>query len=150
MKRWSKLQRELYKVIDPTINFQIHCSVYRMGSRWGSSDLPRYFITLDNEIIFDYPKQFINEKKELKNLSRDSIAMTYPYNNDISDISDLFKEYLNTPKEELLDKHFHNDYWGLINILKAADKRIGKRRLEILRKRKGNIATQKVIARRLG
>ena len=136
MKRWSKLQSELYKVIDPTINFQIHCSVYRMGSRWGSSDLPRYFITLDNEIIFDYPKQFINEKKELKNLSRDSIAMTYPYNNDISDISDLFKEYLNTPKEELLDKHFHNDYWGLISELEKGVWKYFEREKEILRPKK--------------
>ena len=47
-----------------------------------------------------------------------------------------------------MNKHFENDYWGLINILKAADKRIGYRRLEILRKKTGNRAAQKVIAAR--
>ncbi len=38
---------------------------------------------------------------------------------------------------------------GLANILKAADKRIGKMRLQILAKNKKNQAMQKVIAARL-
>ena len=59
MKRWSSLQREIYKLIDENINFQIHLSRYRMDSTYGSTDLPRYWITLDGETIFDYPKQFI-------------------------------------------------------------------------------------------
>lgn len=45
-KHWSKLQREIYKLIDSGIGFQIHCSVYRMDSRWGGTDLPRYWITV--------------------------------------------------------------------------------------------------------
>lgn len=45
-KHWSKLQREIYKLIDSRIGIQIHCSVYRMDSRWGGTDLPRYWITL--------------------------------------------------------------------------------------------------------
>ena len=38
---------------------------------------------------------------------------------------------------------------GLANILKAADKRIGKRRLQILAKNKKNQAMQKVVQARL-
>lgn len=52
MTRWSKLQKQLYLIWDPSINIQIHCCVYPMKSRWGSNDLPRYFITLDKE----YPR----------------------------------------------------------------------------------------------
>ncbi len=60
MKKWSKLQKELYLIIDPTIDFQIHCVAYPMRSRYGNTALPRYWITLGKEIIFDYPKQFLS------------------------------------------------------------------------------------------
>ncbi|GHT95409.1 hypothetical protein FACS1894116_10880 [Betaproteobacteria bacterium] len=50
-----------------------------------------------------------------------------------------------TPKDELLDKHFENDKWGLVNILKSADRRIGRRRLEIMRRKTHNIAASKVL-----
>lgn len=146
MRRWSKLQKELYLIIDPKIDFQLHCSVYRMQSQFGSTDLPRYWITLNKEIIFDYPKQFINAKGELKNFAPNAPDKNYLYNNDISDISELIREYIDTPTEELITKHFEHDYWGLANILRAADRRIGLRRLDTLRKRKGNIAAQKVIS----
>ena len=70
MKRWSTLQRDLYSIIDTSIDFQIHCTKYRMQSKCGSTDLPRYWITLGGEIIFEYPKQFVNENGDIKNLSK--------------------------------------------------------------------------------
>ena len=142
MKRWSKLQKRLYELVDESIDFKLHCTVYRMQSRRGSTDLPRYFITLAGEIIFDYGG--------VKSLAQGALTKIYPYGNDISDIGELIREYIDTPKEELFKKHFDADEWGLANILKAADKRIGKRRLQILVKNKKNQAMQKVIAARLG
>ena len=149
MKRWSKLQKRLYELVDEGIDFQIHCAVYRMQSRRGSTDLPRYFITLAGEIIFDYPKDFVLKSGSVKSLAQGALTKIYPYGNDISDIGELIREYIDTPKEELFKKHFDADEWGLANILKAADKRIGKRRLQILAKNKKNQAMQKVIAARL-
>ena len=73
----------------------------------------------------------------------------YPYENDISDISALLREYLDTPKEALFAKQFANDCRGIANILKAADRRIGRRRLELLKRKTRNQAAQKVIACRL-
>ncbi len=99
-----------------------------MHSERGSTGLPRYWITLDKNIIWDYPKQFIDKK-----LKNDGVIKTYPYNTDISEISDLIEEYIQMDKEELFQKHFENDLWGLVNILKAADRRIGIRRLLLLR-----------------
>lgn len=149
MRRWSKLQKELYLIIDPRIDFQLHCSVYRMQSQMGSTDLPRYWITLNKEIIFDYPKQFVNSEGLIDNLSVRGKDMVYPYNcEDISHISDLIRAYIDTPVDEIMTKHYEQDLWGLANILRAADRRIGLRRLETLRKRKGNIAAQKVILER--
>ena len=149
MKRWSKLQKRLYELVDESIDFKLHCTVYRMQSRCGSTDLPRYFITLAGEIIFDYPKDFVQKSGGIKSLAEGALAKIYPYGNDISDIGELIREYIDTPKDELFKKHFDADEWGLANILKAADKRIGKRRLQILAKNKKNQAMQKVIASRL-
>lgn len=149
MKRWSKLQKDLYSIVDPSINFQIHCTKYRMKSQYSSTDLPRYLITLGGEIIFDYPKQFVDKNGSIKNLSQNKANKFYPYENDISDISNLIREYIDTPKDELFDKSFDNDYWGLANILKAADRRNGKRRLERLKHKTDNRAANKIITVRL-
>ncbi|MDR0453617.1 MAG: hypothetical protein LBH05_02245 [Deferribacteraceae bacterium] len=144
MRRWSKLQREIYKIVAKNINLQIHCVAYRMDSHCGSTDLPRYWITLDKEIIFDYPKRFLSDEgwkyvyEEHDN---------YPYMTDIPDITDLIKEYIDTPKDELLTKVFYSDNWGLVDILRAADRRIGIRRHTIF-KNYANIAAQKVIKAR--
>ncbi len=145
--RWSKLQREIYKITTNSINIQIHCSVYYMNSRYGNTNLPRYWITLDKEIIFDYPKQFVTDDGVVKNLS--GFDAGYPYRNDISEISNLIREYIDTPKNEILTKIFKNDYWGLINILRSMDRRIGTRGLKRLKKKTHNIAALKVIELRL-
>jgi hypothetical protein len=115
-----------------------------MNSQLGSSDLPRYWITLDKETIWDYPKQFVGR-------AHPSRAQTkwYPYTTDVPDISNLIREYIDTPKEELFDKEFTSDHWGLTNILKASDKRIGNRRLPSLKKRLKNKAALKIIEARM-
>ena len=95
--RWSKLQRALYEVIDKNLNFQIHCVKYRMDSRYGQTDLPRYFITLNKEIIWDYPKDFVVEKGGTRNQT--GFIKSYPYNTDIGDLSELIRDYLETPRD---------------------------------------------------
>nr|WP_314748096.1 hypothetical protein [uncultured Campylobacter sp.] len=150
MKRWSKLAKQLYELVDESIDFKLHCTVYRMQSRRGGTDLPRYFITLAGEIIFDYPKDFALKDGRIKSLAQGgALAKFYPYDSGISDIGELIREYIDTPKDELFKKHFDADEWGLANILKAADKRIGKRGLQILAKNKKNQAMQKVVQARL-
>lgn len=144
-RRWSKLQHQLYKIIATDIGFQIHCAVYPMHSQYGSTGLPRYWITLEGEIIFDYPKQFGTKERT----SEDSLVAPYPYETDVSDISNLIREYIDTQKEELLTKVFENDSWGLIDILRAADRRIGMRQLEMLKSTTQNIAAHKIIDARM-
>ena len=138
MSVWSKLQKSLYSIISDRVNFQIHCSVYRMKSQRGNTDLPRYFITIDKEIIFDYPKQFFN-REEIKN---------YPYETEISDISMCIREYIDCPVALLPEKKFDCDLWGITNILKAADKRIGKEKLQVYFSSSDNPAVKKILAKR--
>ena len=61
-KPWNKLQKELYLIIDKNLNLQIDCTAYRMKNMWDTGrEMARYFITLDKEIIFDYPKDFLDK-----------------------------------------------------------------------------------------
>ncbi len=136
MKIWSKLQRQLYLLIDPNINFQIHCSIYRMDSQRGCTDLPRYWISLGKEIIFDYPKQFIKSDSP------------YPYLTDVSAISEMLREYIDTPLNLLPDKHFEKDEWGITEILKCADRRISVARIETYFTAKDNEILSKILQAR--
>ena len=100
--------------------------------------------------IFDYPKQFVVRDETgcfVKNLRGEKLY--YPYDTDISFISDLIREYIDSPKDEVFSKHFENDYWGLINILKAADRRNGRNRLEQLKSKTKNQAAHIIIEYRL-
>ncbi|MCL1079686.1 hypothetical protein L2734_16210 [Parashewanella spongiae] len=87
-KRWSKLQKEFYLVKDEQLPLQLHCSVYRMKSQYGDTNIPRYWITLAKEVIWDYPKDFI--KSENPNCED---FCHFPYTTDISAISNLIREY---------------------------------------------------------
>lgn len=140
---WSKLQKRLYNIITDEIDLQIHCVVYNMNSNYGSTGLPRYFITLDKEIIWDYPADFI------KDGTLNSDSKNYPYNSDIPEISNLIEEYVNTGSDDLTDKVFENDRWGLTDILKAADRRFVRRRLEALRHQVKNSTAKKICFKRL-
>ena len=60
---WSKLQKQLYKIMDPTVNFQMHCSVFKTKSAWNAGQkagiskkkesIPHYWITVNNETVPD-------------------------------------------------------------------------------------------------
>ena len=141
-KRWSKLQSRLYNIIDPDINMQIHFSLYEMNSNdgWHGNKLPRYFITIDKEIVFDYPKDFDTTKKYGFN--------SYPWDTDISGISNVIEEYIQSPKDKIL-KEFSNDKWGITDILRVCDRRIGKRRLRQLIDSTSNEVLLKIIHKRL-
>ena len=142
-KRWSKLQRDVAALWVDGLDLQLHCSAYRMNSQRGSTDIPRYWFTLNGEIIWDYPKDFSKAHPGREPMGN------YPYLTDVSAISTLIRTYIDTPKEEVMSTLFTEDQWGLINILRAADKRIGSRRLPELKSKTGNIAARKIIAARI-
>ena len=149
-KRWSKLQREIYDLLDDSIIIQIHCGIYRMNSQQGNTNLPRYWITLDKEIIFDYPKQFLEKKLSDYGRSRprpdyQTVKNMYPYVTDIGTISDIIRNYIDTPPTVLLTEKFEHDEWGMTDILKAADRRIGKKRLMDFFRNTDNDAVKKIL-----
>lgn len=142
-KRWSKLQKRLYNLMDPAVEFQIHCAVYEMNSNDGyhGNKLPRYFITIGKEIVFDYPKDFDTTYRYGFN--------SYPWDTDIQDISNLIEQYIQRPESELM-KPLEDDRWGLTDILRVCDRRIGKRRLLEIAKDTENEIVKKIVKKRIG
>ena len=128
-KPWSKLKKELVKLWVEDLKLDIHQAVYRMDSQRGSSDLPRYFLTLNQDIIYDFPKDFKNEVLSSGYAKNNQVQTVYPYEGTVSKLSQVIREYIDTPVAEVLDKQFDQDF-GLSNILKSADRRIGKNKLK--------------------
>ena len=122
-RRWSKLQKQLYNLIDEKVQMQIHCIDMEPALDCGSlRSLGLYKVRVGKEIIWDFPKDFV------------TYNFTYPngencFSYSATDINILVREYIDTPKDELLDKHFDNDWFNLTDILKAIDRRFGREKL---------------------
>lgn len=129
-KPWSKLKSRIVDLFDPKLKIDIHQSVYRMDSQRGSNDLPRYFMTLNKEIIFDYPKDFVSVEiqSKYKGVSKNEVQHLYPYVTQMGDISDLLRAYIDSPVKDILNKEF-DDPFKITDILKASDRRMGKEKL---------------------
>ena len=121
MRRFSKLKKRIESLFSPDLDLQVHCTKYY----WKGHDVfedPRFWITLGKNIIFDFVKDF-----------KDLVIPDPSYYNkerrfycfDIDYITDTIHEYIETPVKKLFDHVFPNDYFGLTDILKSADRRIG-------------------------
>ncbi len=132
-KHWSKLKSPLMAIIDPATEFQIHCCAYDIGE---CIPLPRYWITIGKTIVWDFPKDFVDEPD-------------WYFWDEAKKLSCLIREYIDCPKEDLLSHQF-DDRWGLIPFLNACDRRIGKRRLKTMLGNTENQSIREIILKRLG
>ena len=75
----------------------------------------------------------------------ETVEELYPYVTEISLISDIIREYIDTPLADLLSHDFEADDLGITDILKASDRRIGKRRRAEYFKDTDNEAVKKIL-----
>lgn len=125
---WSKLQKQLYLIIDENSKFQMHCSVYKTKSAWTAGQksgiskyresIPRYWITVgsNKDVIWDYPNNFINKLSEEWYFHPDNYFW----------VAECIRYYLDTPKNKLLTQKYEKDKYGLTEILRKYDRRISK------------------------
>lgn len=122
---WSKLQRDMYKLLDPKLDLQIQCRVTKTGMSnhdgkvaWDIS----YWVTLgkgeDQEVLFDSGE---SAKRD------EHVKYLYQKFERIQNLSQVIRDYIETPRDEFITKKFDGDKWGFVNILRCADRRIGKR-----------------------
>ena len=158
MRKWSKLQKALYNIVAPDIKFQIHCSVFKTHSlRCGSGKSkmremsPRYWITIDKNIVWDFPEQFL----ECEAIAKTDIIMkgsgrkpfsikdTYFWSENYTWVAETIRAYIDTPKNQLLTAEFEKDKYGFVDVLRAVDRRIGnEKRKPYVDKLKGGVTNE--------
>jgi len=135
--RWSQLQHRIYDVWVDRLDgqrLQIHCTAYGLG---GSASVGRWWITLGREIVWDVPRDFPEERAK------------GTYNPVASEIADLVEDYLNTPRGQLLTREFPTDRWSLVEIFRAADRRLGRARLAELHESLASPVARRILEARL-
>ena len=134
---FSKLKKVIDGLFDDKLKMEFCCNAVPIRGQWGQhNSIPRFYLKLDKEIIWDFPKDF--EIKEIP----------YGYWADNNNISDLVRDYIDTPLEKLLDHKFeleNNSFtiqnsksnllenydidYKLTELFKTSDRRLGKEKL---------------------
>lgn len=135
MSRWSKLDRDWRKLVAPGLDARLQCRVVRMASERGSAGLPRYWVEIRGRTIWSYPA--------------DCAAPQYPHQTDVGAISQLVRDYINTPACVAHVRQYPQDLWGLADILRAMDRRIGRKRLAELLSSTPSAPAREVLRERL-
>jgi len=132
--RFSRLQKLIKNIWCEELPLQLHCSSYR---REGASNIGRYWITLDKKLIWQAPGDYY---KELEKNASDNTA---------TEVTAVLRDYLDCPRDELLTRNFAEDIWGLIDIMRAADRRLGVKKLTYLLEREELNPARKVLEERI-
>jgi len=130
MRRFSKLKKRIESLFVPDLDMEVHCTVYRKKTSRSILKLPRLWITLNGEIIFDFIKDFKDIRvSSLVHYIDDTSAMVdYPVIHlDILFITDMIQEYIKTPIPKLSDRE-----GDISNLLKTYMDACKDRRFELV------------------
>lgn len=126
-KRWSKLQKEIEKLFVPELKMKIYCNAYPIGEH--GNTIPRFYISINRNICWDFPKYYDTKPESFHGWASEM------------DFSQVIRNYIDCPVEKILGmkteigkftygspfmEQAEND---LIQILIAADRRLGKEKL---------------------
>lgn len=134
---FSKLKKEIENLFVSDLNMEFCCTAFPIRGQWESyNSIPRFYVRLNKEIIWDFPKDF-----EVKDIN-------YGYWASNNHISELVRDYIDTGAAQLLTKEFENEKWTftidnystkqqrsisihykLTELFIAADRRLGKQKL---------------------
>ena len=129
MSQFSFLKKKLEDLFCPELKVQFYANAYKIGR--SSCPMVRYHLTLHSEVIWDFPKHFEEIRKK---------SHHHSYFSGYQEISELIKDYVNTPVTELLVKEYKDNWFragtkepaihlGLVELFLACDRRLGKERL---------------------
>lgn len=135
-KRWSKLKRDIESILIPEI--KIYSNSYKNGT---GQEIGRFWITLGKDIIWDFPKDYIDE-----------VNCVY-ISSLFYQVSSFLRRYLNTSRENIFDISFFplpppRYLLNLLHILQISDKRVGKRKLKELLENEDYNDFQEIINKR--
>ena len=148
MRRFSKLKKRMESLFPQDLDLKIYCTVYGETCRYGLPS-PRLWITLNKETIFDFIKDFLELEIPDPGGYYEDKGGRPVYYEDILNLTKIIHGYTETPVSEIFGSAFQDDHFGLSDILKAGDRRIGKKRLLNLMDKTQSQAAKKIINTRL-
>jgi hypothetical protein len=123
---WSKLKARVEGLWVPKLGLAIHATRYDVKHHNGKPEgLSRHWLRLGKETIWDFPGQFFEHRG-----GRGQPVLSWPSRpNGGEVIGDLLRDYLDRDRDRLFEP-FEADGWELTDILRAADRRIGRDKLQ--------------------
>ena len=151
-KLFSKIKKQIENLFEPELRMQFCCIAYPMRTQWANNHIPRFYVKLDDKIIWDFPKDFAVKKIHWSYWSR------------TNGIIKLVRDYIDTPVNDLLTKNFENEKqsypprllnekdeetyhinYRLTEIFIAGDRRLGKEKLLTWAAKKKNPIVDKIL-----
>ena len=129
MGPWSKLERRLRDLPDPALDLRLRFTAYRRDvietPHW-SEVAGRFWITLGKRTIWAVP----NDRRTDGCVE----AIVFFGRRSAGWLVEIAAEYLDLPRARRFDWQRDWNGWGLVDILKACDRTIGRRRWDALRR----------------
>ncbi|WGM40441.1 hypothetical protein [Caulobacter sp. NIBR1757] len=123
---WSKLKSRVEDLWVPKLGLAIHATRYKAQHHNGAPEgHSRHWIRLNKTIIWDFPGQFLPDRPS-RGAPLYGVNIANP--NGGYRIGNLLRDYLDRDRDRLFEP-FENDGWELTDILRAADRRVGRERL---------------------
>ena len=140
---WSKLKAAVERLWAPDLGVSIHCNAYTHATNHDHFKVPRHWFLLDGKVIWDFPGPFLTGAapygRPLNNFydavrrqpeSAKPIPSLRPSYRSSTIVSQILREYVDRPAAALFEP-FPDDEWCLTDILRAADRRLGRQRLNL-------------------
>lgn len=129
MGPWSKLERRLRDLPDPDLDLRFRFTAYRREVietpvNCGETAC-KLWITLGSRTIWAVPRD--------RNTGAQDDAVDSVGRRSAGWLVEIAAEYLDLPRDKRLEWRREWEGWGLVDILKACDRTIGRRRWPMLR-----------------
>jgi hypothetical protein len=124
---WSKLEKRLRALPDPALDLRFRFTVYRqekVATPHPADPACKFWITLGKTTLWAVPSD---------RHSGDHAQVDYNSRRGPAWLLEIAWDYLALPRDELLGWAPEWNGWGLVDLLKACDRRIGTRRFDALR-----------------
>ena len=129
MGPWSRLERRLRDLPDPALDLRFRFTAYRQAAietPHFSESACKLWITQGKRTLWAVPRdRHSGDDKDIGGYARRSPGW----------LVELAAEYLQLPRSHLIDWQPEWSGWGLVDVLKASDRRLGRRQWPQLAKR---------------
>jgi hypothetical protein len=141
---WSKLERRLRDLPDPALKLRFRFTAYRQESiqtPWAGESACKFWITQGKQTLWAVPRdRHSGDSGEIDSCARRSPGW----------LVELAAEYLQLPRDQLIAWKPDWGGWGLPDLLKACDRRLGRRQWDALKLHLTEPAALRLLAMRAG